>query len=345
LVFAAFAVTACEQAQVMSPPPPSADIDAAATCNVGDCEGAEAAPAATTEDAAIGAINPFFVPTAAYTGATGLIDISGIPNFSLVSAITGAGTTVSLGAPPAWSKRHAEVSGWATWGDPPFTEVFRPHVLFSTTNARTLTMSVPCGIFGFELEPNSFLTFPFTAVFYSGGGAVPEGSITRPVTGFHGARLFAAQSTGGPIDRVDVLVRAGNPFGFAIGRVRCQREIRVRLDIKPGSFPNSINPKSMGVVPVAILGTPTFDVRTVDVTTLAFGPSGAMPKHDLTNPFTYADHLQDVNSDGFTDLVSHYPQKDTGLAPGDTSACLTGKLRGPFGAFIKGCDSVRVLGG
>ena len=40
------------------------------------------------------------------------------------------------------------------------------------------------------------------------------------------------------------------------------------LDIKPGSYPNPINPSSRGVVPVAILGSEGFDVRTIDAATI-----------------------------------------------------------------------------
>lgn len=112
------------------------------------------------------------------------------------------------------------------------------------------------------------------------------------------------------------------------------------IDIKPGSYPNSINTKSNGVVPVAILGGETFDVTTVDVTTLEFGPSGAAPAHDLTDPDVYNEHIQDVNGDGWMDLVSHYRQKDTGLAVGDTEACLTGEFDG---TAFSACDSVRVV--
>ena len=96
----------------------------------------------------------------------------------------------------------------------------------------------------------------------------------------------------------------------------------------------------MGVVPVAILGSADFVVTTVDVTTLSFGPGGATPVHDLTDPDVFASHLEDVNEDGFTDLVSHYKQKDTGLSSGDTEACLTGETLG--GILFEGCDSVRV---
>jgi hypothetical protein len=115
------------------------------------------------------------------------------------------------------------------------------------------------------------------------------------------------------------------------------------IDIKPGSFPNSINTNSNGVVPVGILGSDTFDVTTVDVTTLAFGPAGAAPAHDLSDPAVLADHLQDVNGDGYLDLVSHYHQKDTGLAAGDTIACLTGSVEIGGGPYpFTACDSVLV---
>jgi len=119
------------------------------------------------------------------------------------------------------------------------------------------------------------------------------------------------------------------------------KPLPVDIDIKPGSDPNSINPRSMGVVPVAILGSDSFDVADVDVTTLAFGPSGATPAHDLTDSDVYASHLEDVVvEDGITDLVSHYKQKETGLSSGDTEACITGLTNG--GIPFEGCDSVRV---
>jgi len=107
----------------------------------------------------------------------------------------------------------------------------------------------------------------------------------------------------------------------------------VEIDIKPGSDPNSINTKSKGLVPVAILGSDTFDVLDVDVTTLAFGPDGATPVHN--------GHLEDVNDDGFTDLVTHYKQKETGLASGDTEACITGLLLDA--TPIDACDSVKIV--
>jgi len=132
------------------------------------------------------------------------------------------------------------------------------------------------------------------------------------------------------------------PLGTVNSLVDCPDVIDFNIDIKPGSAPNSINTKSMGVVPVAILGSTSFDVLDVDVTTLAFGPAGAAPVHDLTNPDTFDDHLQDVNGDGFDDLVSHYKQKETGIVCGDTEAPLIVSTTG--GEFILGTDSVNPKG-
>jgi len=104
------------------------------------------------------------------------------------------------------------------------------------------------------------------------------------------------------------------------------------VDIKPGSDPNSINPQSRGVIPVAILSNENFDASSVDVTTLAFGPAGAAPLHPN------ALHLEDVNDDGLTDLVTHYRTTETGIAAGDTEACITGETLD--GIPIEGCDDI-----
>jgi hypothetical protein len=155
------------------------------------------------------------------------------------------------------------------------------------------------------------------------GGSPPGGGgLYSPDPAFWGAAL-----PGSPLVEVSASIIDIQAGGNVIAVVANM------IDIKPGSDPNSINTKSMGVVPVAILGSETFDVADVDVTTLAFGPAFASPAH--------SGHLEDVNSDGFTDLVSHYRQKQTGLAPGDMQACIEGQTTG--GEVIFGCDSVNIV--
>ena len=106
----------------------------------------------------------------------------------------------------------------------------------------------------------------------------------------------------------------------------------IDIDIKPGSDPNSINSKSMGLVPVAILGSDDFDVTEIDIATVTFGPDGASPVHN--------GHFEDVNDDGITDLVVHFVQKDTGLSDSDTEAVLDGFLLD--GTHFCGMDDVEV---
>ncbi|MBW2716259.1 MAG: FG-GAP repeat protein, partial [Deltaproteobacteria bacterium] len=111
--------------------------------------------------------------------------------------------------------------------------------------------------------------------------------------------------------------------------------VDVDLDIKPGSDVNSVNLSVGGVIPVAILGSHTFDVADVDVTTLAFGPNGAAPA-DAHGP-----NIDDVNADGLLDLVAHFHTEETGIVFGDVEACITGETQAiiPF----KGCDAVRTI--
>ena len=112
-------------------------------------------------------------------------------------------------------------------------------------------------------------------------------------------------------------------------------EIEIELDIHPGSDANRINPSSRGAIPVAILGSDDFDVADVDVTTLACGPDGAAPEHKQGG------HAVDINQDGLTDLLSHYRTQETGIAPGDTQACVSGLTLD--GIPFQGCDEITTV--
>ena len=109
----------------------------------------------------------------------------------------------------------------------------------------------------------------------------------------------------------------------------------VSIDIKPGSIPNKINPGSLGVIPVAILTTGTFDATTVDPNTVRFGATGTE-----TASIHFA--LEDVDADDDTDLILHFKTRSTRLLCGDTSASLIGNTYS--GQIIAGSDSIRTTG-
>jgi hypothetical protein len=115
----------------------------------------------------------------------------------------------------------------------------------------------------------------------------------------------------------------------------------VSLDIRPGSDSNPIHPSGRGNLPVAILGSDTFDVADVDVTTLAFGPGASAASHDLTEPGAFEEHLRDVNDDGLKDLISHYRIENTGIEADDPEACITGETLD--GTPFEGCDVIRAI--
>jgi hypothetical protein len=99
---------------------------------------------------------------------------------------------------------------------------------------------------------------------------------------------------------------AKTPTDHLTGKLRISRTIilvTVEIDIKPGSYPNSINPKSRGVIPVAILTTEDFDAKEVDPSTVAL--EGVLAK-ERGKSGKYGS-LEDVDADGDLDLVVQIP--------------------------------------
>lgn len=114
--------------------------------------------------------------------------------------------------------------------------------------------------------------------------------------------------------------------------------LQVNIDIKPGGGPNSVNPKSKGKIPVAIISTKDFDaLRQVDQNqnSLTFGSTGDEQSLAFCNP-----KGEDINRDGFRDLICHFYTEDTGFLCGDTEGILKGKTND--GTAIEGRDSVRI---
>lgn len=110
--------------------------------------------------------------------------------------------------------------------------------------------------------------------------------------------------------------------------------ITVTIDINPGSDPNSIDLTSKEIVPVAVLGSIDNDATQIDFSSVGFGEEEAQPVHD--------GHVEDVNADGFMDMVFHFKTQETGIVCGDTEATMRGKTFD--GTPFIGTDKLKTIG-
>jgi hypothetical protein len=180
-------------------------------------------------------------------------------------------------------------------------------------------------------------------------GATPDG--TFALEGYRNGVMVERTSvvlggvnawmTVGLTAEVDQVVWVGDTRGvrpFGADNVRWGLDAPTRLDVmvdvRPGSDENPVNPGSPGVLPVALLGSESFDVSIIDAETLALGV-GAAPAHLPSLAY------EDVNDDGWLDLVAHFRMIETCTAYGDTSMCLTGATLD--GVELAGCDAIRTV--
>jgi hypothetical protein len=114
--------------------------------------------------------------------------------------------------------------------------------------------------------------------------------------------------------------------------------LRPEIDIKPGSYPNSINLESAGAVPVAILSSATFDAQTVNPDTVSL--AGARVKL-VGKSSRYLCRGEDVNGDGLVDLVCHVETAQFMIEPGESVAILEAETFD--GTSVRGKDSVTIV--
>ncbi len=139
----------------------------------------------------------------------------------------------------------------------------------------------------------------------------------------------------------------------------------VTINIRPLGQKNTINPKSKGKVPVAILSSATFNAPgSVDKTSLTFGHTGDEKSLAYCNPDDEEDedglreticefkknkqpkkkpfcYTKDINKDKLPDLICYFNIQQTGFQSGDTQGFLNGKTIS--GTLIKGTDVVRII--
>jgi hypothetical protein len=122
-----------------------------------------------------------------------------------------------------------------------------------------------------------------------------------------------------------------------------QSGIHVFVDIKPEGCPNPINVGATGVLPVAILGTATFDVTTIDPSSVRLEgvPALRSALEDVatafSGPLINATSCTEAGPDGFTDLVLFFDDSAVSAALGTVTngqvlvLSLWGNLKPEFG--------------
>lgn len=122
-----------------------------------------------------------------------------------------------------------------------------------------------------------------------------------------------------------------------LGDCKYSADVPVPIDIKPGSFPNSIDPTSSEIIPIAILSSPRLDApRQVDPSSLTFGRTG-----DEASLASCNEESEDVNGDGLPDLTCYFSAGNANFQSGDKKGILKGKTKGK--RTIEGRDWVRII--
>jgi hypothetical protein len=117
----------------------------------------------------------------------------------------------------------------------------------------------------------------------------------------------------------------------------------ITIDIKPGSYPNSINLGSNGVIPVAILSTTDFDATTLNTENIFLAGSGVRVRGKGNK---YLASEEDINGDNRLDLVVKVETEN--LDPGtfqDGGAYLTVNQDDDPGSTVlyRGWDEINIV--
>lgn len=187
----------------------------------------------------------------------------------------------------------------------------------------------------FPIHPGSSMTgFSFTS-------PKPPGPVKFVV---HGESPIPPQASESDAEQFSTVCGLKGSFmdrgvsGTTLGPVNF---ITVGISIKPPAAPPvPMNPGDRGNIPVAILGSATFDASTVDVSSLRLGPGDAAVFSPGNSGGSKAT-LEDVNGDGFPDLVVHFPSQQIQVQCGTTSLLLTGKTTS--GTPIRGTEAIQAV--
>ncbi|MCH9031709.1 MAG: T9SS type A sorting domain-containing protein, partial [candidate division Zixibacteria bacterium] len=228
-------------------------------------------------------------------------------------------------------------------------------------------ISFGTGDSAFHISGSAAPSFSCTDIF-----GTAEGDWTAPISAQQNTNnnfsldpLFCDTSTGDlQLNSTSPGSPQNSPCGVLVGAlgVGCEPTVSqvLNLDIKPGSCPNPFNIRGReahgnAVLPVALLGTTDFDVRDVDVSTLALEGVGPV-RHgfdDVSAPpeFTIECGCVEDSVDGHEDLTLKFLRSEVIAALGDLSGVsqlrltLTGKLNDGSEFSASDCIVIRPKAG
>jgi hypothetical protein len=112
----------------------------------------------------------------------------------------------------------------------------------------------------------------------------------------------------------------------------------VSIDIKPGDETNRINLNEHGVIPVAILDSADLDVNEINPSSLSLQGLSLKMVGKTNRLLT---HFEDIDGDGYTDLIAQFEDSDGWAGSGDGYATITGSLYD--GTPIEGIEIICIV--
>jgi hypothetical protein len=168
---------------------------------------AVAAPANRTE-------HPIWRATRSYLASTCAIDLSGIPDGTLIDRVSGCGEVVTFSVP---LRKMSVPATWPKWGSPPKTEGTTPNVLGNgAASSVTLTFSRTRREVGFETEPR-FPEIHYIEARFSDSSGNEVGDLASNIRGEGGAHVI------GELEPIGVKVKTitiSTDTAFAIAQIR-----------------------------------------------------------------------------------------------------------------------------
>ncbi len=113
--------------------------------------------------------------------------------------------------------------------------------------------------------------------------------------------------------------------------------VEVAIDIKPGSDPNCFNLNGKGVIPVAVLGSSTFDVSDIDTSQVLFDGLEVRVRGNSLPQCS----IKEVSGDAYQDLVCQFVDDPNFWSGGTAEGSVTGVLFD--GTTFEGTDSICIV--